>query len=297
MSESWKPNFEVPEKAECTLFGDLLSSYDKALLRLHELGIIISPTGRLTRYQKTLHDYFEREPPISTVYEANRFVFALREIQEIIEIVEALGENPAPEELSKVRRLPGGNWHPDEDQDSSARDYQYEFWLKYLLSRRGIFCELKEPDLLFRWGQTMYPIAAKRPKSHSSLDTRFRAALKQLDPFSVGGIAAISIDFLLRPPAKVLGVRSPLEAAQAMDILFVNTLQWLISQESPLTKRVTGRNAIAFLITGRLPAFIQGPGAFCMETRCEFLWVPDDERHRGLVGLRDVLSSYSGKTL
>lgn len=293
MSESWKPNYEIPEKAECTLFGDLLSSYDKALLRLHELGIIIGPTGRLMSYRKALHDYFEREPPISTVSEANRFVFALREIQEVIEIVEALGGNPAPKELKIASWFSRSNWHPDEDTDPRGRNHLYELWLKYLLNRRGIFCELKEPDLSFRWGQTTYPMAAKRPQSRSGLDTRFRDALTQLDPFPVGGVVAISMDFLLRPRHQVLYVDSPLEAAQVMDCLFLDSLKWLVSRDSPLTKRVAGRNAIAFLITGRLPAFIQRLGAFCMETRYELLWVENDERRRGLVGLRDILFSPS----
>ena len=104
------------------------------------------------------------------------------------------------------------------------------------------------------------------------------------------------MDFLLRPFHQVLSVDSPLEAAQAMDCLFLDSLTWLVSRDSPLTKRLTQRvvrpNAIAFLITGRLPAFIQGPGAFCMETRYELLWVKNDERRRGLVGLREILSSY-----
>jgi hypothetical protein len=292
MPESWKPNDEVPDNAECTLFGDLLSSYDKALLRLHELGIPIRPSSRLTRYRKDLRGYFEREPPISTLYEANQFVFALREIQEVIEIVESLGGNPAPEELTIASLFSDGHWHPDKDRNSRGRDLLYELWLKYLLSRQDIVCELKEPDLFFRWGETTYPIAAKRPKSKGILDTRFQGALDQLNPFPGGGVVAISVDFLLRPRDQVLSADSPLEAAQRMDYLFLDSLQWLVSRDSPLTKRVAGHNAIAFLITGRLPAFIQGPGAFCMETRYELLWVEKDERCRGLVGLRDILSSY-----
>jgi len=117
--------------------------------------------------------------------------------------------------------------------------------------------------------------------------------VKQLDPYSQGGLIAISIDYLVKPHKKVLKVSEPLEATKSMDSQFLNVYNWLMSKDSTIRKRIKGRNVIAFLITGNLPVFIKETGLFLLETRYEIMEVSYDIRHSKLSGLRSRFSSFS----
>lgn len=288
--------YPVPPKAVGQEFAVVLGRYDRALAILGECDIKLRSGSRLRSYRDALSRYVEQDPPVAATHELERFAFALREIDEIIEIVNGLSQPPKPSEIVLLKTITAGAWHPDDEAENSVRDLQYELWLLSRFRAHGVSAELAEPDLWISWRDQKYPIAAKRPRTRRSLDGCVRDALHQLDRYPSGGLLAISIDLLLRRRGKVLDVPSPLEAAEAMDLVFLEMLQWLTSARAPLSRRAPGRNATTFFVTGSLPAFIRDVGAFCLETRCELLSVKDDQRSGTLAGLREKFSSYQTLT-
>jgi hypothetical protein len=284
--------YPVHPLAALLSFEATLSQYEIALARLQDWGLQPSPTSRIARYRDLLRESVERDPPYAPQRDLERLSFVLLEISEIIEIVEAF-EPPTPRARCRLALLVKGGVHPDDETSSPARDAQYELWLCAFLRRKRLPCLLGDPDLRLRWKGTTVPLEAKRPGSMRSLNDRYRKALHQLDPYPQGGIVAISLDLMLRPRGKVLYAQSPLEASNSMDLLFLDQVKALISQDSPLTKRGVGRNAIGFFFTAKLPAFIREHGAFAAEFRQELLWAESDPRREILTGLRSVISSYA----
>ena len=283
--------YPVHPLAEHHSFEGTLSKYETALARLQKWGLGLNPTGRIAIYRDLLRESVERDPPYAPQRDLERLSFVLLEISEIIEVVEALG-TPSPRELGRLALIVKGGIHPDDETSSPGRDAQYELWLHAFFRGKGVPCLVGDPDLMLRWEGTTIPLEAKRPGSRRSLDNRYRKALRQLDPYPQGGIVAVSLDLLLRPRGTVLYAESPLEASESMDLIFLHHAKALISQGSPLTKRGAGRNAIGFLFTGKLPAFICEHGAFATEFRQELIGAESDPRRVILAGLRSVVSSY-----
>jgi len=287
--------YPVHPLAEPHSFEVTLSQYEtaiaRAIARLQDWGLQLSPTSRIASYRDLLRESVKRDLPYAPTRELEKLSFVLLEIFEIIEVVEAI-ETPSTRELRRLALLVKGGIHPDDETSSPGRDAQYELWLHAFLRKKGLPCLLGDPDLRLRWQGTTIPLEAKRPGSLKSLDDRYRKALHQLDPYPQGGIVALSLDLLLRPRGKVLYAESPLQASELMDLIFLQHAKALISQDSPLTKRGGGRNAIGFLFTGKLPAFIREHGAFAAEFRQELLWAASDPRRVILAGLRSVVSSY-----
>ena len=289
-----RTRYPVHDKAEMESFEYILKTFQNTLDIIHGFGVSIDPQCRLSEYFKVLKEYTDSKNAYENLDDLNRFSFALREIREIIEIIEGVGDTPTKSEHNIITELSQGCWHPDEDTNTRVRDQQYELWLKHFLSKHNIISKIKEPDLFFKWNGKEFPLAAKRPKSRKSLDGRIRSAVHQLEPYKGGGVVSISLDLLLRPKYRDFYAVSPLEAGEKMDLLFIDLLQWLISSESPIMKRGKGSNIIAYLLTGRLNAFIREHGVFCMETRAEFFWITNDNRHLSLSGFRNKVSSYKG---
>jgi hypothetical protein len=282
--------YPVHPLAENHSFEATLAQYEIALARLRDWDLQPSQTSRIASYRNLLREFTERDTPAPR-RDLERLSFVLLEISEIIEIIEAL-KTPSPRALRRLALLVKGGIHPDDEESSTGREAQYELWLRAFLRGKGVPSLLGDPDLKLRWNRATIPLEAKRPGSLKSLDDRYRKALRQLDPYPRGGIVAISLDLLLRPRGQVLYAESPLQASELMDVVFLQQVKVLISRGSPLDKRGAGRNAIGFLFTGKLPAFIHEHGAFAIEFRQELLWVENDPRREILTGLRSVISSY-----
>jgi hypothetical protein len=286
-------SYPAPATAVRQAFGDILEKYRRALVFMAECGIQIKPGSRLHSYQESLAHFTDQDPPLAPTRDLERFAFALREIDEVVEIVGGLSRPPQPREIAALTAIAAGRWHPDDETDgNSVRDLQYELWLLSEFRRRSVDAELAEPDLRIRWRGQWYPVAAKRPRNRRGLDRCVRDAIRQLEPFPAGGVLGISVDLLLRPRGQTLDAASPLEAAELIDLLFVDLLRWLASRQSPLSKRAPGTNAMVFLITGAIPAFIRDVGTFCLERRSEVLSVKGDQRASGLAGFDGAFGSY-----
>jgi hypothetical protein len=189
--------------------------------------------------------------------------FALREIDEIIEIVEnlpALIDAPIFELLNK---LTGGNDHPDGEASSAARDAQYELYLGTVLRRAGIPVCHGAPDITAKWQGEDFFIEAKRPGSARGLDGRLRSAVRQLRKLSRPGVLAVSADQLLRPSGGVLEVELHDELTSAVDDLL---RRFIIGHGQILRKRLGNERLAALLWTARLPAQIGCTGHLALGT-------------------------------
>ena len=184
---------------EYNSFKSLLARYRTALRRLEENGIRVADGCRLRSYEIRL-DRLLRDPRPAVESEVVfAATFDLREIDEIIEIIEQLPDSPDSGSLQLLRKLAGGNDHPDDDSSAPAREAQYELYLGAVLRRAGISAKHGAPDLVANWQGEEFFIEAKRPASERRFDDRLRSAVHQIRRLPRPGIIAICADQLLRP--------------------------------------------------------------------------------------------------
>ena len=284
-------SYEVPVHAVEYFFDTILLEYKYALTKLESFGVKINPSSRLIVYKNKLEELVANEESLAPTNDLYLFSHALREIIEIIDITNILEGKINEEEVNIIHELPSGNFLPEDDKNSMARDKQYELWLKSFLLSRGIPAYIKEPDIFFEWEGSEYPIAAKRPKSQERLDTHIRSANSQLKPYTCGGLISISLDFLIRYSHVFPIVDSPMQAAKGMDSRFKEQYEFLMSKGSPLKKRINPKIILGCLITGRQPYFSEVAGALSLESRYELL-VVEGEKHESLLRLREKISSF-----
>jgi hypothetical protein len=162
---------------EYNSFISLQARYGNALARLQQYGVRVPKQCRLRTYELRLSQ-IANVPKLlvedSLVFAAT---FDLREIDEIIEIVEHLPVMIDAATLELLKKVTGGYDHPDSDSDATARDAQYELYLGTVLRRAGIPVRHGAPDLIANWRGEEFFIEAKRPGSAKRLDDRLRSAV------------------------------------------------------------------------------------------------------------------------
>lgn len=231
--------------------------YGAALDRLSGWGVRINPTSRLQEYAASLRERTEKPSSEAQIQRLEELAFDLCEIREITEIIEAFDRPPSPQALEKLRWLPKGKRHPDETtSDSRARDLQYELALYTLFRERGIPAVLGEPDVTIHVDGRTFPVEAKRPGSPHSVARNVAAAVRQAGK---GGIAAVSLDHVIRPRYSYGFATDPKDVPRVADL---ELGQWvkknLNPNEDSLTRRyAVGGPAAALLITFRMPVVIQ----------------------------------------
>jgi hypothetical protein len=248
---------------EYNSFSSLLARYSEALSRLELSGVRISQQCRLRIYERRLSQLVA-DPRAAVESElAFAATFDLREIDEIIEIVEHLGDAIDASSLELLAKLTRGCDHPDDDASAAARDAQYELYLGTLLRRAGIPVRHGAPDLTASWRGEEFFIEAKRPGSPKGLDDRLRSAVHQLRKLPRPGIIAISADQLLRPPGGLLTVELHAHLAPAVEAL----LKTFIGEHGHIMRSRLGNETFAALLwTARLPARIGSTGHSALGT-------------------------------
>lgn len=287
--EQWRvpPDVEVHPAARAVRFDDILNRLERSLTQLDCWGIRVAPGSRLAEYVRTLRFALQQTEADQRFLE--RLSFAILDISEVTEIVESIG-TPSERAFTRLSSMATGGYHPDDETTSPGRDAQYELWLCAFLAQRGIPAELADPDISIAWNGQTIPVEAKRPKSHDAVDVRFRKALKQLDAFPEGGVVALSLDLLLRPPGEVLFAESPADASRKMDHVFDEHCRRVLNPTAS-TRRAPGRNAVGLLFTAKIPAFVSRFGLFVFEFRCELFRLKGDQRGYRLAELRKRVSS------
>lgn len=248
---------------EYNSFESLLLRYREALACLEIRGVRVVDQCRLRSYESRLSQLLTDPRPAVEGELVFAATFDLREIDELIEIVEHLPDSIDPSTFDLLRKLAGGNEHPDDDASAPAREAQYELYLGTVLRRGGIPAHHGAPDLAADWQGQQYFIEAKRPGSSKSLDDRLRSAAHQIRKLPRLGIVAICADQLLRPACGLIEVSVHDELALAVDGLLMNFIR---EHRDVLRRRLSNEPLAALLWTARLPARISSTGHSALGT-------------------------------
>lgn len=239
-------------------FPSLLLRYKNALARLESLGVRVSASSRLRKYASRLETAIDDPRPAVEEEFIFAMAFALREVDEIIELVEHLPRTLDPATLRLLRDVHRGAEHPDDDDaSSSARESQYELYLGAVLRRAGLPARHGSPDLVAEYNGRDHYIEAKRPSSAQRVDDRIRSAVHQLRRLSRPGIIALSLDQVLRPPRSILS--APALWALAPEV--ARRVQQHVVENLPMWKaRLRNEPVDAVLLTTRVPGRLESTG-------------------------------------
>lgn len=234
----------------------LLVQYRKALDRLRSFGVRLPNSSRFCIYDKRMSSTLSQqgEELVLMGDQADQFLFDYREIDEVIFIVESFQTDPTDKELRKLQAIVGGSDNPDDDVTTLARDTQFELFLYTAFRKFGASAQLEEPDLLVSSKGVVFPVAAKRPTSIERLDDKLRRASSQIDRSNQLGVAAISLDQVIRPREKILRVTNRNSLGQSVKTQMDTFIAYNIRT---ILKRVQNKPLVAILFVLRTPARTQ----------------------------------------
>lgn len=232
-------------------FDALLRRYRTALATLESIGVRVSSNSRLHAYERRLQKSLDDPRPALEGDFVYRMAFDLREVDEVVEIVDFLPSHVDQSTLKLLKSLHVGSEDPDDETGAAAREAQYELYVGAVLRRAGIEARHGAPDLTARWSGREHYIEAKRPSSARKVDDRLRSAVHQLRALSQPGIIAISLDQVIRPGKTILSADyldavAPEIARLVQVFLHANMGMW--------RSRIAGEPVAALLLTARLPA-------------------------------------------
>ena len=242
---------------EVGCFDETLAKYNDALEKLSSFGIRISDSSRLRTYQKRTETILKQPGDLLEVSQADSdsMTFDFREMDELIFIINSFTDEPTPQELERLRLLPGGTENPDDETSTKARDAQFELFLRAMFIQAKYRVEMGAPDLLLSDGHITFPIEAKRPGSYRRFDDRLRKAVNQLHRQKNWGVAAISLDHVIRPRGGYLVVRERIYLAEAVAGLVHS---YVMENSGDIDNRLMGKsNVSALLFILRIPAKVQ----------------------------------------
>lgn len=242
---------------EAGSFDETLAKYIHALEELASFGIRIPESSRLRTYQKRTETILEQPGNLLLVSQddSDKMIFDFREMDELISIINSFTDEPTPQELERLRLLPGGTENPDDETSTKARDAQFELFLRAMFVQAKFGIEMGAPDLLLSDGQITFPIEAKRPGSHRRFDDRLREAVNQLQRQKSWGIVAISLDHVIRPRGGYLVVREHKYLAEAIAGL---VRSYILENLRIIGNRLKGKsNVSALLFILRIPSKVQ----------------------------------------
>lgn len=244
-------------------FDSLLQRYRSALLALDTLGIKTCAPSRLRRYEHLIQAMLDDPRP--TVEEDLVFAvgFALREIDEIIEIVEHLPADIDSTTNLLLSLVRGGTDSPDDEATAAAREAQYELYLGAVFRRAGLKARHGKPDLTVLIDGAELLIEAKRPGSAARVDDRIRSAVHQLRNAPAPGVIALSVDQVIRP-------RNTILSAPAFDLIAPEVArlvaEFVKANSGVWRNRLAGEPVDAIVVTARVPARLESSGYLVLGT-------------------------------
>lgn len=270
---------------DLTSFEQLLLDYKAALDQLEGWGVRINPSSRLIPYRTELEAALANETSHARVATLIELSFHLREMCEIVEIVASFDSTPSGSTLEKLEKLPGGTVHPDDELTKSlSRDLQYELALGAMLRVRGFVTRIGDSDVEVFLEEQWFPIEAKRPKSAGSLRKNVKESFRQLRGREPPGMAAISLDHVLRPRGEHAVVEKYELVQTAIDQVFHRYLQEQHEdrRESSVRSIAEASDGVGLIFTLRLPVLIQNDlGVMLSFAARQALWaLPAAEDHR-----------------
>lgn len=238
-------------------FSSKLERFRLALANLAERGVRVAPDSRLRKYEALVAHLVD--DPRLEVEElvVSAAAYAMREMDEVAEIVEHLPDVLDAATRSLLARLHKGTGSPDGESGSAAREAQYELYIGTVARRAGFEAVHGKPDLTVWDGDSRYSIEAKRPSSEARLDERVRHAVTQLKRATGGRIIALSFDEIVREPRSLLSVPraetlAPVVAGLVREVLARQTVA--------LQRRLQDSKVDALFITARVPGRLESSG-------------------------------------
>jgi len=244
-------------------FPTLLQRYRVALKRLVAVGMRLPASSRLRKYESSLQQAIDDPEPEVSFDFMMRVAFALREIDEIIEIADFLPSTVDEATRQLVGRLPGGSEHPDLEKSAAAREAQYELYLGTVARRAGFHAEHGHPDLAVTLGGRRSFMEAKRPSSANRVDDRVRSAVHQIRRLQGRSVIALSLDQVIRPPGAILS--APNLAVIAPEVARRVT-EFVLSHMGVWRNRLAAQPIDAVLFTARIPARLNSSGHLVLGT-------------------------------
>lgn len=213
---------------------ELLVQYDNAINKLEKWGIRIAKNSRIGKYhielKKMASGYIPKE-----LNELAQLAFIIIEIDEITDIVNSQINNPDDEIRERLIDLQKDT--PLRTQNSNpARNSQFELYLKFIIEKKGLNCNLGNPDIIVDTGIGQLEIEAKRP-SENGLDANLRKALRQLNPENPG-VIAFSLDHLLFGNNRVIKLEKDETSEDGMNYLSDLVSQWANNNKRKILTRI-----------------------------------------------------------
>jgi hypothetical protein len=278
------PPLVVWRHDEYGAFDQTLQRYRAALAKLETLGVKVASNSRLRNYERRLAGLppNPREPiPLEL---ADQLLFDLREIDEIVLIAGSFEVAPTDLEFDRLRLIAGGTDDPDKEVSARARDAQFELYLRTALRRGGGEVVLGRPDLLLTLERGSVPIEAKRPTSLARFDDRLREAVGQLQSHGLPGVAALSLDHVIRPRGGVLAVPTAgalgLAVGRLVDDFMTENLRKMVN-------RIRGKRLAGLMLVFRTPARALDTNLSLIGTRFHMDGAVDPEGAHGWI-IEDV---------
>lgn len=244
-------------------FTTLLARYRRVLETLERLGLRIGGSSRLRRYEALLQKALDDPRPAVEEDFVFATAFALREIDETIEIVDNLPPAPDAATLGLLGLIHRGTDSPDDEVTAAAREAQYELYLGSVFRRAGIDAVHGKPDLVAHTLDRDFFIEAKRPGSPDRVDDRVRSAVHQLRTVPKAGILALSLDQVIRPRHSLLSAPSMDLVAPEVARLVAN---FVAANPRIWRNRLKGEPVDAVLFTARVPARLEATGHLVLGT-------------------------------
>lgn len=159
-----------------------------------------------------------------------------------------------------LRQILGGTVLPSKDNNSIARDKQFELFLAAILERTGFEVSLEEPDIVFTSNSQTYSLAAKRVKSEQKIAKRYREAIQQVKRCDYPGFIGMSLDYLIREDADKNIIAG---SSEAMDKAGNNILlSFLMDKLGPKIAPYQDEQVIGLLMSVVLPSFLPASLSF-----------------------------------
>jgi len=229
-----------------------LARYRGAMKIIGELGIKIPQQSRLLRYEKRWAAILRQPGELLRLPEtdATQIMFEFREMDELSVIAESLPSSLNSQEVDRLQLIVGGNLNPDEDQDTRARNAQFELFLRAAFVRAGADVTLGSPDLMVRFNDVEFPVEAKRPGSEGAFEDRLHEGANQIHKLNRFGVVALSVDQIIRPKGGFLLLKSTSDLAPAAT---AHMRDFMRKKLRVMARRIRGKRVAATLLVVRLP--------------------------------------------
>lgn len=190
---------------------------------LQNLGIRVPKGSRLRRYVSALDATVSahgiaKDAGVDVALLHHLFV----EVNDFDAILRAFGHSPVGPALRRqIGRALSGNPHRTDDNNSAARDWQFELVVAATLlgSYRVHFTE---PDLRCHSSDEDFGVAVKRVRSATKVRTRLKEAAKQIANSTTEGVIVVDVSCVINPDDDPLVAKTAAAAERHVETLLNN---------------------------------------------------------------------------